>query len=158
MADVRARVAPSAVRSTGFRPKEQTRAPTGHARADARTRQTEDLLAVVRRAGLPRVAARVLDLSERGMLLGAEDLTVDEVVSLELQGPGFRFSCRARVAHCTGHATGVRFLSWEGPAGRALGALVAERLDCTDAGIRDEARKRGWGVVAVSARRSPAGP
>jgi hypothetical protein len=113
----------------GLGPTEQSRAPTGHARADARTRQTEDLLAVVRRAGLPGVAARVLDLSERGMLLDADDLSVEEIVSLELQGPGFRFSCRARVAHCTGHATGVRFLSWEGPAGRALGALVAGRLE-----------------------------
>ncbi len=78
---------------------------------------------------MPRVATRVLDLSQRGMLLGAEELRVDEIVSLELQGPGFKFSCRARVAHGTGHATGVHFLSWEGPAGRALGALVAERLE-----------------------------
>ena len=88
----------------------------------------------------------------------AEDLRVGEIVSLELQGPGFRFSGRARVAHCTGAAAGVHVLSWEGPAGRALGALVAERLDLTDAGIRGEARKRGWGVVAVSPRRTSAGP
>ena len=98
-----------------------------HERRDARTGLTDDLSVIVRRGGRSCVAACVLNLSEGGMLLGANDLSVGEMVGLELVGPGFSFACRAKVTHRTDGATGVQVVSWEGPASRVVGGLVAER-------------------------------
>jgi hypothetical protein len=93
-----------------------------------RTTQTKDLSATLRFAGSTRVVDEVLNLSEGGMLLASSDLDVGETTHFELEGPGFQFAGLATVAHRTGQATGLRFLSWEGPAYRPLCLLIAARL------------------------------
>jgi hypothetical protein len=90
-----------------------------------RTDQTEDLSATLRSAGRACVVGRVLDLSDGGMLVARSDLDVGDTASFELVGPGFRFAGLATVAHRTDGAVGLRFVSWEGPAYRAVCALIA---------------------------------
>jgi hypothetical protein len=93
-----------------------------------RTTQTKDLSATLRSAGRIRVVGRVLNLSEGGMLLAGSDFDVGETATFELEGPGFQFAGLATVAHCTGKAVGLRFLSWEGPAYRPICRLIVARL------------------------------
>jgi hypothetical protein len=99
--------------------------------ADARqprTTQTRDLSATLWSARHVCVVGRVLNLSDGGMLFGGSDLDVGEQTSFVLEGPGFQFSGLAVVAHRADHATGLRFLGWEGPAYRQICGLVAARL------------------------------
>ncbi len=94
----------------------------------ARTDQTQDLSATLRSAGHARVAGRVLNLSDGGMLVTGSNLDVGETASFELVGAGFRFAGLATVAHRNDRAVGLRFLSSEGQPYRALCALIAARL------------------------------
>jgi hypothetical protein len=87
------------------------------------------------------VAGRVLNLSHRGMLVASSGLEVDETADFEIAGPDFRSAGVARVAHRTGQATGLHFVSWRGPADRPVSTLIAARLlgqpGSRDAGRRD---------------------
>lgn len=103
------------------------------------------------------------------MLVARSDLDVGETAGFELVGPGFRFAGLATVAHHTDRAVGLRFLSWQGQAYRAVCALIAARLPrqlvSWGAGRRDPHRLRRLVVftgierplvpaLAVQARRS----
>ena len=99
-----------------------------NSRRHPRTGSTEDLSATLRPAGRASVVGDVLNISQGGMLVGAGDLEVGETAGFEIIGPDFRLAGLATVAHCTEDATGLRFLSWQGPAHRTIRGLVQERL------------------------------
>jgi hypothetical protein len=101
-----------------------------------RTARTKDLSATLRPAEGSRVVADVLNLSEGGMLVAARsDRVMQQPVGFELAGPGFRFAGQGEIVHRTDRTTGLRFLSWQGPAGRPICALVASRLTLTGSAI-----------------------
>ena len=98
-------------------------------RRDPRITGTEDLSATLRPARQPaHFNAVVLDLSERVMLVAGGGLEVGESVGIELAGPDFRLAGQAEVLHCDSGTTGLRIVSWSGPADRVICALVAARL------------------------------
>jgi PilZ domain len=97
-------------------------------RRHMRIADTRDLLARLRPPGRC-AASRVLNLSERGVLVAGGERDIGEIVSLELSGPReFRFSCLAEVAHSTERATGLRFLDADASAGRQIEDLIATRM------------------------------
>ena len=100
----------------------------GHRRRHPRISNTEDLSATLKCPGSISVAGRVLNLSEGGMLVAGSGLDVGDTAGFQLAGLGFRHAGRARVTHNTDGALGVRFLSWQGPTHRPIGALIAARL------------------------------
>ena len=103
-----------------------------HKRRHPRITGTGDLSATLRPAEQPaHFDALVLDLSERGMLIAGGGLEVGESVGIELAGPNFRLAGQAEVAHCNGRTTGLRIVSWSGPADRVICALIAARLPLT---------------------------
>lgn len=94
-----------------------------------RTTDTKDLSASLRSNGRCWIDGRVLNLSEGGMLVSSSmGSEVAETAHFELSGSDFRYGGVAEVAHRTGGAIGLRFLSWEGPAGSCVRALVDARL------------------------------
>jgi hypothetical protein len=99
-----------------------------YTRRHPRITQTDDLSATLRSARRTCVVGPVLDLSDGGMLVALDGLEVDETAGFELAGPDFRFAGVAKVAHCRDHATGLHFLSWQGPANRPVCTLIAARL------------------------------
>jgi len=103
-----------------------------HLRRHVCITDTGDLSATLRPAGqLAQFDASVLELSERGMLTAGGGFEVGESVGIELAGPHFRLAGRAEVVHCNGRKTGLRMVSWAGPADRVICALVAARLPGT---------------------------
>jgi diguanylate cyclase (GGDEF)-like protein/PAS domain S-box-containing protein len=103
-----------------------------HRRRHPRIAETADLSATLRPAEQPAFFdGRVVDLSERGMLIAGGGLEVGQSVGIELAGPSFRLAGRAEVVHCNGRTTGLRVLSWSGPADRVICALIAARLRVT---------------------------
>jgi hypothetical protein len=88
----------------------------------------QDLSASLRSPGRPCATGRVLNLSEGGMLVATSDVDVGRTTNFELVGPDFRFAGLAKVTHRTGVATGLRFLRWQGPAGRPVRALITARI------------------------------
>ena len=90
---------------------------------------TRDLQAHLRPGGRSPRGGRVLDLSEGGMLIAGDDLEVGEKTAFELAGTNFHYAGVAEVAHLTNGMTGLRFLSWQGPADRPVRSLIEERSD-----------------------------
>jgi hypothetical protein len=128
-----------------------------YTRRHSRITQTEDLSATMRAAGRRCVVGRVLNLSERGMLVASSGFEVDEATGFELAGPGFRFAGVAKVTHRSDRAMGLRILSWQGQANRPICALIAARprkqLESLNAGRRD-ARVLRRLVVFVGTQRA----
>ncbi len=103
-----------------------------------RTSDTKDLSASLRSNGRRWVDGRVLNLSKGGMLVASgSDLDVGDCPGFELSGFDFSYGGRSEVAHRTGGAIGLHFLSWEGLADRAVSALVDARLRAEQWGARD---------------------
>ena len=97
-------------------------------RRDPRITATGDLLATLGPAGRSTLlAAQVLNLSVGGMLVAGRGYEVGQPLAVELVGPGFRLAGRGQVAHCTDSTVGVHMVSWDGPAHRLIGAIVASR-------------------------------
>jgi hypothetical protein len=71
---------------------------------------------------------RVLNLSEGGMLIAANELEVGEVTSCELAGRAFRSAGLCEVAHRTEETTGLRFIRWDAPARHEIRNLIAARI------------------------------
>ncbi len=92
-----------------------------------RISDTEDLLAQMACAGRP-FAARVMDLSEGGMLVEGNGLAVGERIPFELAGPDLRSGGTAEVAHCAGGSAGLRFVQMDGSGKREICDLVATRV------------------------------
>ena len=98
-------------------------------RRHVRIADTQDVRARLRSRGRYEAADRVLNLSEGGVLVAGGQLTVGEIVSFELCGPGgFRFAGLAAVAHSTNRATGLRFLDADARADREIEDLIAARI------------------------------
>jgi hypothetical protein len=96
---------------------------------DPRTTDTRDLSARLRSRRRSCEVGRVLNVGGGGMLIDAgNDLDNGETAWLELSGPDFRYAAVAEVVHHSHGATGLRFVSWQGPADRCVRALVAARL------------------------------
>jgi PilZ domain len=72
---------------------------------------------------------RVLNLSEGGMLIANNKLTVGHETAFELTGPSFHYAGVAEVVHLTNETTGLRFLSWQGHDNRPVRSLIANRSD-----------------------------
>ncbi len=70
------------------------------------------------------------------MLVAARsDLVMQQPAGFELAGPGFRFAGQVEIVHRTDRTTGLRFRSWQGPAGRPICALVEARMTLTGSAI-----------------------
>ena len=101
-------------------------------RRHPRTTGTGDLSATLRPAQRPaHFGAPVLELSERGILVAGNGFEVGESVGIELAGPNFRLAGQAEVLHCDDRTTGLRIVSWSGPADRVIGTLIAARVPVT---------------------------
>ena len=138
--NVRVNVPGSSVEPIGeFRDRGSLSAPFGEfAELVRRPRctDTKDLAGRLCSDGRCGEFGRVLNLCERGMLLeSSSDLA--EAVGFELVGPGFRYAGVAAVVHRQDGAVGLRFLSWDGPVERPVGALVAARLRGMLPGLHD---------------------
>lgn len=72
---------------------------------------------------------RVLNLSEGGMLVANDKLTVGHETAFELTGPSFHYAGVAEVVHLTNETAGLRFLSWQGHDNRPVRSLIANRSD-----------------------------
>jgi PilZ domain len=72
---------------------------------------------------------RVLNLSEGGMLVADQSLTVGQTTGFELSGPSFHYAGVAEVVHLTSETTGLRFLSWQSHDNRPIRSLIEQRSD-----------------------------
>jgi PilZ domain len=128
-----------------------------YTRQHPRITQTEDLSATLRPAGRTCVVGRVLNLSIGGMLVASSVLELDETARFELAGSDFSFAGVAQVAHRSDQATGLHFVSWQGPANRPVRTLVTSRLrgqlGSGEVGGRDRLLRRV--VVFVGIEREP---
>jgi hypothetical protein len=111
-----------------------------HTSHDPRTGDTNDLSVSMRANERPSVVGRVVNLSGGGMLVAiSSDLDLGKFAHFELSGPAFCYAGRAEVAHREDRAMGLRFVSWEGPVGRSVHALVAARLRRQQVGLHHAA-------------------
>jgi hypothetical protein len=101
--------------------------PISNLRQHPRITDSQDLLAGWRSIGRPRRFGRVLNLSEGGMLVDGAEFEVGEVTGFELDGPNFRHTGVAEVAHVNNETTGLRFLCWHRQADRTVDALIQSR-------------------------------
>lgn len=107
-----------------------------HTSPDPRTGDTNDLSVSLRANERPSVVGPVLNLSGGGMLVAiSSDLDIGKFARFELSAPAFCYAGRAEVAHREDRAMGLRFVSWEGPVGRSVHALVAARLRRQEVGL-----------------------
>jgi hypothetical protein len=128
-------------------------------RQDPRITDTQDLLASLRALGRSRSFARVINLSQGGMLVAETGLQVGEETAFELAGPGFRYAGVADVAHITNGATGLRFRSWQGQADRPMRSLIAKRGEASsDTRERHHSAVRRVAVLIGADRPAQRGP
>lgn len=128
------------------------------ARKSRRIRNTRELFASLRPAGENTHEGAVLNLSEGGMLIAGDGLTVGEKADFELSGPSFHYAGVAEVAHLTAGATGLRFLSWQEHDDRPFRSLLAEMSDWkppTATPERDRAVLRRVAVLVGAKRSAP---
>ena len=71
----------------------------------------------------------VINLSEGGMLVADNTLTVGEQTGFELSGPSFHYAGVAEVMHLTNETTGLRFLSWQARDNRPFRSLIEQRAE-----------------------------
>jgi hypothetical protein len=93
-----------------------------------RITDTRDLIVSLRPFHQAARPARVLNLSEGGMLVAGAKLEVGDATAFELKGPDFHYAGTATVAHHTNGTTGLHFLAWQGQADRPIRALITTRL------------------------------
>jgi hypothetical protein len=102
---------------------------------------------------------RVLNLSEGGMLVADDTLTVGQSIGFELSGPSFHYAGVAEVMHLTNETTGLRFLSWQTRDNRPIRSLIEQRSGWkapANAGDRPgDPVIRRVAVLTGPARRSP---
>ena len=72
---------------------------------------------------------RVLNMSEGGMLVADQFLTVGEKTGFELSGPDFHYAGVAEVVHLTSETAGLRFLSWQSHDNRPIRSLIEQRSE-----------------------------
>jgi hypothetical protein len=99
------------------------------ARRHPRIPGAQDLQAKLRSSGSAPSAPsadRVLNLSEGGMLIANNKLTVGHKTDFELTGPSFHYAGVAEVVHLTNETAGLRFLSWQGHDDRPVRSLIEQ--------------------------------
>lgn len=100
-----------------------------NARRHARITDVQDFRAKFGSGRDSRNVERVLNLSEGGMLVADQSLTVGQTTGFELSGPSFHYAGVAEVVHLTSETTGLRFLSWQSHDNRPMRSLVEQRSD-----------------------------
>ncbi len=76
-----------------------------------------------------RAVDRVINLSEGGMLVADDALTVGQNTAFELSGPSFHYAGVAEVMHLTNETAGLRFLSWQARDNRPIRSLIEQRSE-----------------------------
>jgi hypothetical protein len=97
-------------------------------RSHPRTTDTRDLSARLRSSGRRWASARVLNLSEGGMLVTGSELEIGEIASFEIAGPDFRSAGVVEVTHRTDEVTGLRIVRWDAPSTRNMRSLIRGRI------------------------------
>jgi hypothetical protein len=101
-------------------------APMRTARRHPRITGARDLRAKLRTSDVAPTADRVLNLSEGGMLIANNKLTVGHKTAFELTGSSFHYAGVAEVVHLTNETAGLRFLSWQGHDDRPVRSLIEQ--------------------------------
>jgi hypothetical protein len=116
-----------------------------NARRHPRITDVKDVRARVGSGGSSRAVERVLNLSEGGMLVADDTLTVGQSTAFELSGPSFHYAGVAEVMHLTNETAGLRFLSWQARDNRPIRSLIEQRTEWQPPANASD--KRPGGVV-----------
>ena len=100
-----------------------------NARRHPRITDVRDVRARFGSGGGSRGVDRVLNLSEGGMLVADDILSVGQSTEFQLSGPSFHYAGVAEVMHLTNETTGLRFLSWRTRDNRPIRSLIEERSE-----------------------------
>jgi hypothetical protein len=100
-----------------------------NARRHPRITDVKDVRARFGSGGSSRGVDSVLNLSEGGMLVADDTLTLGQSTPFELSGPSFHYAGVAEVMHLTNETTGLRFLSWQARDNRPIRSLIEERSE-----------------------------
>jgi hypothetical protein len=114
-----------------------------NARRHPRITDVRDVRANLGSEGDSRGVDRVLNLSEGGMLLADQSLTIGQRTGFELSGPSFHYAGVAEVVHLTTETTGLRFLSWQSHDNRPIRSLIEQRSDWQAPASPDTRREGG---------------
>jgi hypothetical protein len=114
-----------------------------NARRHPRITDVRDVRAKLGSEGDSRGVDRVLNLSEGGMLLADQSLTIGQRTGFELSGPSFHYAGVAEVVHLTTETTGLRFLSWQSHDNRPIRSLIEQRSDWQAPASPDTRREGG---------------
>jgi hypothetical protein len=133
-----------------------------NARRHPRITALHDVRARFGSGGGSRGVDRVLNLSEGGMLVADDTLTVGQSTAFELSGPSFHYAGVAEVMHLTNETTGLRFLSWQARDNRPIRSLIEERSEWQPPANAGDQRAdpvvRRVAVLTGPTRRSPPQP
>jgi hypothetical protein len=100
-----------------------------NARRHPRITDVQDVRASFGSGDSSRGVDRVLNLSEGGMLVADDSLTVGQSTPFELSGPSFHYAGVAEVMHLTNETAGLRFLSWQARDNRPFRSLIEQRSE-----------------------------
>jgi hypothetical protein len=100
-----------------------------NARRHPRITAVQDLRARIGSGRSSRGVDNVINVSEGGMLVADNSLSVGDRTGFELSGPDFHYAGVAEVMHLTNETTGLRFLSWQDRDNRPFRSLIEQRAE-----------------------------